>query len=82
MPATYTFALLRNTPQPEWSRFVPFESDTHAIEAARRIAEAEGRRSPQPLSLMIGRSGEEGAVTWLGGWEWPSEGALYWDPET
>ena len=61
MSATYAFALLRSTPRPEWSRFLPFESDTHAIAAARRIAEAEGRRSPEPVSLMIGRSQDEGA---------------------
>jgi hypothetical protein len=81
MPSTYTFALLRNTPIPEWARFVPFDSDAQAIAAARRIAEAEGRRSAKPLSLMIGRGAEEGAVTWLGGWEWPCEGALSWEPE-
>ena len=81
MSATYALALLRSTPQPEWSRFLPFESDTQAIAAARRIAEAEGRRSPEPVSLMIGRSHEEGGVTWLGGWEWPCEGALHWEPE-
>jgi hypothetical protein len=81
MPATYAFALLRNTPEPEWSRFAPYDSDAQAIAAARRIAEAEGRRSVAPLSLMIGRSAEEGGVTWLGGWEWPCEGALCWEPE-
>ncbi len=81
MSATYAFALLRSTPRPEWSRFLPFESDSLAIAAARRIAEAEGRRSAEPVSLMIGRSQEEGGVTWLGGWEWPWEGALHWEPE-
>jgi hypothetical protein len=81
MTATYAFALLRSTPRPEWSRFLPFDSDTQAIDAARRIAEAEGRRSAEPVSLMIGRSLEEGGVAWLGGWEWPCEGALHWEPE-
>lgn len=81
MSATYTFALLRSTPAPEWARFAPFDNDAQAIAAARRIAEAEGRRSAEPLSLMIGRSAEEGLVTWLGGWEWPCEGSLHWEPE-
>ena len=81
MTAIYALALLRNAPRPEWSRFVPFDSDAQAIAAARRIAEAEGRRSAESLSVMIGRSAEEGGVTWLAGWEWPTEGSLYWEPE-
>lgn len=81
MSATYAFALLRSTPRPEWSRFLPFDSDTQAIAAARRIVETEGRRSCEPVSLMIGRSLEEGGVTWLGGWERPGEGSLSWEPE-
>jgi hypothetical protein len=81
MPGAYTLALLRNGPRAEWSRVMPFASDADAIAAARRIAEAEGRRSPEPVSLMVGRSVDEGEVAWLGGWEWEIEGVLCWEPE-
>lgn len=79
MPGDYTLALLRRGPRPEWSRLMPFGSDAEAIAAAGRIAEAEGRRSPEPVSLMVGRCIDEGAVDWLGGWDWDMEGSLLWD---
>lgn len=81
MPGDYTIALLRHGPRADWSRVLPFASDADAIASARRIAEAEGRRSPAPVSLMVGRTLEEGQVLWLGGWDWDVEGALCWEPE-
>lgn len=81
MVGTYTLALLRNGPRAEWSRVMPFANDADAIAAAGRIAEAEGRRSPEPVSLMVGRSADEGEVAWLGGWDWGIEGALCWEAE-
>jgi hypothetical protein len=80
MSGTYTLALLRHGPTAQWSRLMPFASDADAIAAAGRIAEAEGRRSPEPVSLMVGRSLDEGEVDWLGGWDWRTEGELCWDP--
>lgn len=71
-------ALLRDGPRAEWSRQLPFPSDAQAIAAAGRIAETEGRRSPEPVSLMVGRNLDEGQVEWLGGWDWDSD-ALCWD---
>jgi hypothetical protein len=79
MNSAYTLALLRDGPRPEWSRLLPFPSDAEAIAAAGRVAETEGRRSPEPVSLMVGRNLEEGDVEWLGGWDWDGEGALEWD---
>ena len=79
MASTYTLSLLRNGPRAEWSRLMPFPSDAEAIAAAGRIAEAEGRRSPEPVSLMVGRSADEGHVDWLGGWDWEVEGVLCWE---
>jgi hypothetical protein len=81
MPSTYTLALLRNGPRPEWSRVAPYASDAEAIAAAGRIAEAEGRRSPEPVSLMVGRSADEGRIDWLGGWDWDTEGVLCWETD-
>jgi hypothetical protein len=81
MAGSYTLALLRNGPRAAWSRVMPFGSDSDAIAAAGRIAEAEGRRSPEPVSLMVGRSGDEGQVDWLGGWDWDAEGELFWEPD-
>ncbi|HKR88259.1 MAG TPA: hypothetical protein VJS38_08790 [Phenylobacterium sp.] len=81
MPSAYTLALLRNGPRAEWSRVAPYASDAEAIAAARRIAEAEGRRSPEPVSLMVGRSAEEGEIAWLGGWDWDVEGVLCWEAQ-
>lgn len=81
MPGTYTLALLRNGPRAEWSRVAPYASDAEAIAAAGRIAEAEGRRSPEPVSLMVGRTADEGEVQWLGGWDWDVEGVLCWETE-
>lgn len=81
MPGVYTFALLRSRPLAEWSRVMPFASDAEAIAAAGRIAEAEGRRSAEPVSLMVGRSADEGQVAWIGGWDWDVEGALCWRTE-
>jgi hypothetical protein len=82
MTGMYTISLLRTGPRAEWSRMMPFPSDADAIAAARRIAAAEGSRSPEPVSLMVGRTGEEGQVDWLGGWDWDAGGALYWDEAT
>ena len=79
MTSAYTLALLRDGPRPEWSRLLPFPSDAEAIAAAGRVAETEGRRSPEPVSLMVGRNLEEGEVEWLGGWDWDGQGALEWD---
>lgn len=79
MSSAYTLALLRPGPQPEWSRLLPFPNDAEAIAAAGRVAASEGRRSPEPASLMVGRNLEEGDVEWLGGWDWDGEGALEWD---
>lgn len=79
MTGVYTLALLRRGPRAEWSRLIPFASDSEAIAAAGRIAEAEGRRSPEPVSLMVGRSADEGRIAWLGGWDWDTDGALNWD---
>jgi hypothetical protein len=79
MAGMYTISLLRTGPQAEWSRLMPFPSDADAIAAARRIAASEGSRSPEPVSLMVGRSVDEGAIDWLGGWDWDAGGALYWD---
>lgn len=81
MSSTYTLALLRHGPRAEWSRVAPYASDAEAIAAARRIAEAEGRRSPEPVSLMVGRSADEGEIAWLGGWDWDVEGVLCWEAE-
>jgi hypothetical protein len=81
MSGVYTFALLRSRPLAEWSRVMPFASDAEAIAAAGRIAEAEGRRSAEPVSLMVGRSADEGQVDWLGGWDWGVEGALSWETD-
>ena len=81
MPSTYTLALLRSGPRAEWSRMAPYPSDAEAIAAARRIAEAEGRRSPEAVSLMVGRSIDEGQIAWLGGWDWSVEGVLCWEAE-
>jgi len=81
MPGTYTLALLRNGPRAEWSRVAPYASDADAIAAAGRIAEAEGRRSPEPVSLMVGRTADEGEIQWLGGWDWDVEGVLCWETE-
>ena len=81
MPADYTMALLRDGPRAAWSRVMPFASDADAIAAAGRIAESEGRRSPEPASLMVGRSADEGVVCWLGGWDWDDDGVLCWEPE-
>ncbi len=79
MGGIYTISLLRSGPHAEWSRLMPFKSDAAAIAAARRIAGAEGRRSPDPVSLMVGRSGDDGAIDWLGGWDCDTGGALSWD---
>lgn len=59
---------------------MPLTCDADAIAAAGRIAEAEGRNSPEQVSLRVGR-GVEGHVTWLGGWGWAIEGALSWTAE-
>jgi len=80
MTGVYTLALLRSGPRAEWSRLIPFACDADAIAAAGRIAEAEGRRSPEPVSLMVGRSAEEGRIDWLGGWDWDTEGVLLGRP--
>jgi hypothetical protein len=82
MAGMYTISLLRTGPRAEWSRLMPFTSDADAIAAARRIAVAEGRRSPEPVSLMVGRSGDGGEIDWLGGWDWDTGGSLYWDEMT
>lgn len=79
MIGAYTLTLLRDGPRPEWSRLMPFPNDAEAIAAAGRVAETEGRRSPEPVSLMVGRCLEEGDVEWLGGWDWDGDGALEWD---
>jgi hypothetical protein len=80
MASTYTLALLRGGNRGQWSRVIPFTSDADAIAAAGRIAEAAGRRSPEQVSLRVGRSAD-GHVSWLGGWGWAIEGALSWDAE-
>ena len=82
MSGVYTLALLRDGPHAKWSRVMPFASDADAIAAAGRIAEAERRRSPEPVSLMVGRTAEEGQVDWLGGWDRDSDGVLLWEPES
>lgn len=58
---------------------MPFTSDADAIAAGGRLAEAEGRQSPLPVSLLVGRSADEGHVHWLGGWDWAIEGLLSWE---
>ncbi|CAN7559647.1 hypothetical protein LJR219_004037 [Phenylobacterium sp. LjRoot219] len=78
MNGAYTLTLLRDGPRAEWSRVLPFPNDGQAITAAGRIAETEGRRSPEPVSLMVGRNLDEGHVEWLGGWDWEND-ALWWD---
>ena len=79
MPGDYTLVLLRNGPRPEWSRLMPYASAAAAIAAPRRVAETEGRRSPEAVSLMVGRNADEGFVEWLGGWDWDIEGVLCWE---
>jgi hypothetical protein len=61
---------------------MPFASDAEAITAARRIAEAQVLRTSEPLSLMVGRTWDEGQVAWLGGWDGDVEGGLCWEDES
>ena len=81
MASLYTLALLRNGARAEWSRLMPFASDADAIAAARLIAEAQVRRTPESLSLMVGRTWDEGGVVWLGGWDWDVEAGPCWEAE-
>ena len=82
MPGDYTLSLLRSGPHAEWSRVMPFASDADAIAAAGRVAQAEGSRSSEPVSLMVGRTADDGHVDWLGGWDFDVEGALAWEPRS
>jgi len=79
MSSLYTLTLLRRGARAEWSRLMPFASEAEAIAAARRIAEAQVRRSAESVSLMVGRAWDEGQVAWLGGWDCDVEGGLCWD---
>ena len=79
MSGTYTLALLRRGLTPEWSRIMPFPNDAEAIAAAGRIAAAEARRFDEAVSLMVGRSYDEGEVAWLGGWDRDVDGCMSWD---
>jgi hypothetical protein len=82
MASFYTLALLRTGARAEWSRVMPFASDAEAIAAARRIAESHVRRTPGSLSLMVGRTWDEGQVAWLGGWDVEEEGELCWEADS
>jgi hypothetical protein len=81
MASLYTLALLRNGARAEWSRVMPFAGDTEAISAARRIAESQVLRTSDSLSLMVGRTWDDGQVAWLGGWDGDVEGGLCWEAE-
>ena len=82
MSSLYTLALLRDRARAEWSRLMPFASDADAIAAARRIAETQIRKTPQSVSLLVGRTWDEGQVAWLGGWDCDVEAGITWEPET
>jgi hypothetical protein len=81
MASIYTLALLRRGARAEWSRLMPFATDADAIAAARRIAELEARRHAGSVSVMVGRTWDEGEIAWLGGWDWDIDGGPTWEAE-
>ena len=81
MASIYTLALLRHGARAEWSRLMPFATDADAIAAARRIAELEVRRTPESVSVLVGRTWDEGQIAWLGGWDWDVQNGPCWEAE-
>lgn len=81
MASIYTLALLRHGARAEWSRLMPFATDADAIAAARRIAELEVRRHTESVSVLVGRTWDEGEIAWLGGWDWDIDAGPVWEAD-